>query len=121
MPTPRSATVIAIGTGILLGRVYPGLAAQMKPLSDGFITLIRSVVPLIVFASIALGIAKMSDMRRVGAVGLRALIYFEVVSTLALATGIVVGDLLQPGASLHIDPATLDTKAVTGYVEGRNH
>jgi len=110
--------LIAIGAGIVLGRADPGLAAQMKPLSDGFIALIRSVVPLIVFVSIALGIAKMSDMRRVGAVGLRALIYFEVVSTIALVIGLAVGNLFQPGAGLHIDPATLDTKAIAGYVEG---
>ena len=110
--------LIAIGAGILLGRVDPGLAAQMKPLSDGFITLIRSVVPLIVFVSIALGIAKMSDIRRVGAVGIRALIYFEVLSTIALLIGLAVGNFWQPGAGLHIDPATLDTKAIAGYVEG---
>jgi aerobic C4-dicarboxylate transport protein len=110
--------LIAIGAGILLGCVYPNLAAQMKPLSDGFITLIRSIVPVIVFVSIALGIAKMSDIRRVGAVGLRALIYFEIVSTIALVIGLAVGNLLQPGAGLHIDPATLDTKAIAGYVEG---
>jgi aerobic C4-dicarboxylate transport protein len=110
--------LIAISIGILLGSVYPNVAAQMKPFSDGFITLIRSVVPLIVFVSIALGVAKMSDIRRVGAVGLRALIYFEVVSTFALIIGLVVGNLFQPGAGLHIDPATLDTKAIAGYVEG---
>ena len=110
--------LIAIGAGIILGQTYPSLATQMKPLSDGFITLVRSVVPVIVFASIALGIAKMNDVRRVGAVGIRALVYFEVLSTLALLFGLVVGNLFQPGAGLHIDPATLDTKLLAGYVEG---
>lgn len=121
--TPRSPlrklyvqVLIAIGIGILLGHFYPSLAVDMKPLSDGFITLIRSVVPLIIFATVAAGIAKMGDMRRVGLVGLRALIYFEVVSTIALLVGLAVGNLLQPGAGLHIDPAHLDEKAITGYV-----
>jgi len=108
--------LIAIAAGILLGHFYPSLGAAMKPLSDGFITLVRAVVPLIVFATVAAGIAKMGDMRRVGIVGLRAIIYFEVVSTLALLVGLAVGNLLQPGAGLHIDPATLDEKAVAGYV-----
>jgi aerobic C4-dicarboxylate transport protein len=108
--------LIAIGVGILLGHFYPSLGADMKPLSDGFIMLIRAVVPLIIFATVTVGIAKMGDMRRVGVVGLRALIYFEVVSTLALIVGLVVGNLLQPGAGLHINPASLDEKAVAGYV-----
>jgi aerobic C4-dicarboxylate transport protein len=100
--------VIAIAIGLLLGVAYPGLAVDMKPLSDAFIILIRAVVPPIIFATVAVGIAKMGDMRRVGAVGLRALIYFEVVSTIALVVGLVVGNLWQPGAGLHINPASLD-------------
>jgi Na+/H+-dicarboxylate symporter len=108
--------LIAIGFGILLGHFYPSLGVDLKPLSDGFIMLIRAVVPLIIFATVAVGIAKMGDMRRVGIVGLRALIYFEIVSTLALLVGLAVGNLLQPGAGLHIDPASLDEKAVASYV-----
>src|ERR1700756_3677673 len=81
--------LIAIGVGILLGHFYPSLAVEMKPISDGFITLIRAVVPLIIFATGAVGIAKMGDMRRVGVVGLRSIIYFEIVSTLALFIGLV--------------------------------
>src|SRR5499427_8069565 len=108
--------LIAIAVGILLGHFYPSLAIEMKPLSDGFISLIRAVVPPIIFATVAVGIAKMGDMRRVGVVGLRAIIYFEVVSTLALLVGLVVGNLVQPGAGLHIDPTHLDDKAVAGYV-----
>jgi len=108
--------LIAIGLGILLGHFYPSLGVDLKPLSDGFIMLIRAVVPLIIFATVAVGIAKMGDMRRVGIVGLRALIYFEIVSTLALLVGLAVGNLLQPGAGLHIDPASLDEKAVASYV-----
>jgi aerobic C4-dicarboxylate transport protein len=108
--------LIAIAAGILLGAFYPSISVEMKPISDGFIMLIRSVVPLIIFATIAVGIGKMGDMRRVGIVGLRAIVYFEVVSTLALLVGLAVGNLLQPGAGLHIDPAHLDEKAVAGYV-----
>jgi aerobic C4-dicarboxylate transport protein len=125
-PTPRRPllrrlyvqVLIAIAAGILLGHFYPGLGVKMKPFSDGFITLVRAVVPPIIFATVAVGIAKMGDMRRVGIVGLRALIYFEVVSTLALFIGLAVGNLLQPGAGLHINPATLDDKAIAGYVAG---
>src|SRR3954453_5876188 len=108
--------LVAIAVGLLLGVVRPGVAVDMKPLSDAFITLIRAVVPPIIFATVAVGIAKMGDMRRVGAVGLRALIYFEVVSTIALIVGLVVGNLWQPGAGLHINPASLDDKAVANYV-----
>ena len=108
--------LLAIAAGILLGHFYPGLGAQMKPLSDGFIMLIRSVVPPIIFVTVAVGIAKMGDMRRVGVVGLRALIYFEIVSTLALLTGLGVGHLLQPGAGLHINPSSLNGQAVAGFV-----
>src|ERR1700736_3263781 len=108
--------LIAIALGILLGAVWPSLGADMKPLSDGFIMLIRAVVPPIIFATIAVGIAKMGDMRRVGTVGVRAIIYFEVVSTLALLIGLAVGNMVEPGAGLHIDPASLDEKAVAGYV-----
>jgi aerobic C4-dicarboxylate transport protein len=122
-PTHRSPlrklyvqVLIAIVAGILLGHFYPSLGVDMKPLSDGFITLIRAVVPVIIFATVAAGIAKMGDMRRVGIVGLRAIIYFEVVSTLALLVGLAVGNWLQPGVGLHIDPAHLDDKAVAGYV-----
>ncbi|HTV44032.1 MAG TPA: C4-dicarboxylate transporter DctA [Stellaceae bacterium] len=110
--------LIAIAVGILLGHFFPRLGVAMKPFSDGFIWLIRAVVPLIIFATVAAGIAKMGDMRRVGTVGVRAIIYFEVVSTLALFIGLGVGNLLRPGAGLHIDPASLSVHAVAGYVAG---
>ncbi len=110
--------LIAIVIGILLGHFYPHFAVMMKPFSDGFIMLIRAVVPLVIFATVAVGIAKMGDMRRVGVVGLRAIVYFEIVSTLALFIGLIVGNLLKPGAGLHINPATLDNKPIEGYVTG---
>ncbi|MBV9014334.1 MAG: C4-dicarboxylate transporter DctA [Alphaproteobacteria bacterium] len=108
--------LIAVALGILLGAAWPSLGADMKPLSDAFITLIRAVVPPIIFATVAVGIAKMGDMRRVGAVGVRAIIYFEVVSTFALVLGLIVGNLWQPGAGLHINSASLDDKVIAGYV-----
>src|SRR6516162_9560926 len=83
----------ASGGGFLLGHFYPSLGIEMKPISDGFIRLIRAVVPPIIFATVAVGIGKIGDMRRVGVVGLRAIIYFEVVSTLALLIGLAVGNL----------------------------
>jgi aerobic C4-dicarboxylate transport protein len=112
--------LIAIALGILLGVVYPSVAVDMKPFSDGFITLIRAVVPPIIFATVAVGIANMGNMRRVGAVGVRAIVYFEVVSTIALVVGLIVGNLWQPGAGLHIPPSSLDEKAVAGYVTSAN-
>ena len=108
--------LIAIVIGILVGEIWPTFAVDTKPIGDGFITLIRSVVPVIIFATVAVGIAKMGDIRRVGVVGLRALIYFEVVSTIALLVGLAVGNVLQPGAGLHINPASLDPKPVAGFV-----
>jgi aerobic C4-dicarboxylate transport protein len=108
--------LIGIALGILLGEVYPQLGIDLKPIGDGFITLIRAVVPVIIFSTVAVGIAKMGDIKRVGVVGLRAIIYFEVVSTIALLVGLGVGNLFQPGAGLHINPASFDQKAVASYV-----
>ncbi|HUZ75576.1 MAG TPA: C4-dicarboxylate transporter DctA [Stellaceae bacterium] len=110
--------LIAIALGVVLGHFYPHLGAAMKPLGFAFIHLIRAVVPPIIFLTVAVGIARMGDMRRVGVVGLKAIIYFEVVSTIALLVGVAVGNVLKPGAGMHIDPATLGTKSVAGYVTG---
>src|SRR6185437_12902376 len=87
-------------------------------LSDAFIKLIRAIVPVIIFATVVVGIAKMGDIRRVGVVGLKALVYFEVVSTIALLVGLVVGNVLRPGDGMHINPASFDDKAVATYVTG---
>lgn len=112
--------LIGIFLGIVIGELWPSFGVDLKPLGDGFITLIRAVVPVLIFATVAVGIAKMGDIRRVGVVGLRALIYFEVVSTIALFVGLIVGNVLQPGAGLHINPNSFDSaatqKAVAGYV-----
>jgi aerobic C4-dicarboxylate transport protein len=88
----------------------------MKPLGDGFIQLIKMMIAPVIFCTVVHGIASMSDLTKVGRVGLKALIYFEVVSTLALAIGLIVGEIAQPGAGFNIDPASLDPKAVATYV-----
>jgi Na+/H+-dicarboxylate symporter len=110
--------LIGIALGLVLGHVDPKLGIDMKPLSDAFISLIRAIVPVLIFATLVVGIAKMGDMRRVGVVGLKALIYFEVVSTIALLVGLVVGNVIRPGAGMNIDPASFNEKAVAGYVSG---
>jgi Na+/H+-dicarboxylate symporter len=110
--------LIAIVIGVLLGEFFPTIGIALRPLGDAFITLIRAVVPAIIFATVAGGIAKMGDMRRVGVVGLRAIVYFEVVSTIALLVGLAIGNLFPAGAGLHINPATLDAKPVASFVTG---
>jgi aerobic C4-dicarboxylate transport protein len=107
--------LIAIAIGIALGHFYPSVGVDVKPLSDAFISLIRAVVPVIIFVTIVVGIAKMGDMKRVGVVGLKAIIYFEVVTTIALLIGLAVGNVVQPGAGLNIDPHSFDEKAVAGF------
>ena len=105
----------AIAIGILLGVTYPDLAAQMKPLGDAFIKLIKMLIAPIIFCTVVHGIASMGDMRKVGRVGLKALVYFEVMTTVALIIGLIIVNLWRPGAGMNIDPATLDTKAIATY------
>ena len=88
--------LVAILTGVLLGHFFPGLGTKLKPLGDGFIKLIKMMIAPIIFTIVVVGIAKVSDMKEVGRVGLKAIIYFELVSTLALAIGLVVVDLVKP-------------------------
>jgi aerobic C4-dicarboxylate transport protein len=109
--------LIAIALGTVLGVADPGLAAQMKPLGDAFIKAIRMVIAPLIFATVVVGIARMGDMRRIAQVGVKALIYFEVVSTLALVIGLIVANVYRPGAGMNIDPATLDAKLVAGYAQ----
>src|SRR5215469_2694543 len=108
--------LIAIAIGILLGHSYPQTGVAMKPLGDAFIQLIKMMIAPIIFCTVVHGIASMSDLSKVGRVGLKALLYFEVVSTIALGIGLLVGELVQPGSGFNIDPATLDPKAVASYV-----
>ncbi|HEV2548432.1 MAG TPA: dicarboxylate/amino acid:cation symporter [Stellaceae bacterium] len=108
--------LIAIAVGILLGYFFPKTGTAMKPLGDGFIALIKMMIAPVIFCTVVHGIASMSDLTKVGRVGIKALLYFEVVSTLALAIGLIVGEIAQPGAGFNIDPASLDPKAVATYV-----
>jgi aerobic C4-dicarboxylate transport protein len=105
----------AIVFGVLLGYFYPQLGEQMKPLGDGFIKLIKMLIAPIIFCTVVHGIASMEDMKKVGRVGLKALIYFEGVTTLALLVGLVVVNVLQPGVGMNVDTKTLDTKSIQVY------
>jgi aerobic C4-dicarboxylate transport protein len=105
----------AIVLGVLLGYFYPQLGEQMKPLGDGFIKLIKMLIAPIIFCTVVHGIASMEDMKKVGRVGLKALIYFEVVTTLALIVGLVVVNVLQPGVGMNVDPTAIDTKSIQVY------
>src|SRR5436190_9488025 len=106
----------AIALGVLLGHFYPQLGEQMKPFGDAFIKTIKMIIAPIIFCTVVHGIASMQDMKKVGRVGLKALIYFEVLTTLALIVGLIVANTLQPGAGMNIDPSTIDTKAIQGCV-----
>jgi aerobic C4-dicarboxylate transport protein len=105
----------AIGAAIALGYLSPATAIAMKPLGDAFIRLITMIITLIIFCTVVTGIAGMDDMKKVGRVGGKALIYFEAVSTLALLIGLVVGNVLHPGRGFNVNVATLDAKAVADY------
>ena len=108
--------LIAIALGILIGHLYPNFGKELKPLGDGFIALIKMMIAPVIFCTVVHGIASMSDLKKVGRVGVKTLFYFEAVSTLALAIGLIVGEVVQPGSGFNIDPATLDPKAVATYV-----
>lgn len=105
----------AIAIAVVLGHFYPSFAAEMKPFGDGFIKLIKMIIALVIFCTVVSGIAGMQDMKKVGRVGGKALLYFEVVSTVALLIGMTVGNFIAPGAGFNADPATLDAKAVAQY------
>ncbi|MFL9880313.1 dicarboxylate/amino acid:cation symporter [Herbaspirillum rhizosphaerae] len=107
--------LVAIVIGVLLGHFYPSSGEAMKPLGDGFIKLIKMIIAPVIFCTVVLGIAGMEDMKKVGKTGGLALLYFEVVSTLALIVGLVLVNVLQPGAGMNIDPTTIDTKSITAY------
>ncbi|MDX3904719.1 MAG: dicarboxylate/amino acid:cation symporter [Pigmentiphaga sp.] len=107
--------LFAIAVGILLGHFYPQLGEAMKPLGDAFIKLVKMIIAPVIFLTVATGIAGMRDLQKVGRVVGKAMIYFLTFSTLALVIGMVVANVVQPGTGLHIDPATLDSKAVATY------
>src|SRR4051812_45287058 len=105
--------LVAIALGVALGYFYPELGARMKPLGDGFIKLIKMMIAPIIFSTVVVGIAKMGDMKEVGRVGIKALFYFEVITTLALVIGLVVVNVVRPGAGMSINITTLNTKELT--------
>ncbi|MGF9693946.1 MULTISPECIES: dicarboxylate/amino acid:cation symporter [unclassified Rhizobium] len=107
--------LVAITAGIVLGHFYPEFGASLKPLGDAFIRLVKMIIAPVIFLTVATGIAGMSDLKKVGRVAGKAMIYFLTFSTLALAVGMLIANVLQPGSGMHIDPASLDAKAVATY------
>lgn len=107
--------LFAITVGILLGHYYPSFAQEMKPLGDAFIKLVKMIIAPVIFLTVVTGIAGMRDMGKVGRVAGKAMLYFVTFSTLALIVGMIVANVIRPGAGLNIDPASLDPKAVAGY------
>ncbi|BEP43231.1 dicarboxylate/amino acid:cation symporter [Variovorax sp. V15] len=107
--------ITAVIIGVLLGHFYPAAGEAMKPLGDGFIKLIKMIIAPIIFCTVVVGIAGMEDMKKVGKTGGLALLYFEVVSTIALIVGLVLVNVLKPGGGMNIDPSTLDTKGIAAY------
>lgn len=107
--------LIGIALGVTLGALDPALGAAMKPIADAFIKIIKMLIAPIIFVTVVLGIAKMGDLGAIGRVGLKALIYFEAVTTLALVIGLMVVNVVEPGVGINADPATLDTSAVEQY------
>jgi aerobic C4-dicarboxylate transport protein len=107
----------AIVLGVILGHYSPGLGEQMKPLGDTFIKLIKMLIAPIIFCTVVSGIASMQDLKRIGRIGFKSLVYFEVLTTVALVIGLIGVNLLKPGVGMHIDPATLDASAIAGYTK----
>ncbi|OQR31844.1 C4-dicarboxylate transporter DctA [Pseudomonas sp. Bc-h] len=107
----------AIVLGIVLGHFSPALGEQMKPLGDTFIKLIKMLIAPIIFCTVVSGIASMQSLKRIGRIGFKSLVYFEVLTTIALVIGLIGVNLLKPGAGMHIDPATLDSSAIAGYAK----
>ncbi|MDD0809243.1 dicarboxylate/amino acid:cation symporter [Curvibacter sp. RS43] len=107
--------LVAVTLGVLLGHFQPSLGADLKPLGDGFIKLIKMIIAPIIFCTVVVGIAGMEDMKKVGKTGGLALLYFEIVSTLALIVGLLIVNLVQPGSGMHVDPNTLDSKSIAAY------
>jgi aerobic C4-dicarboxylate transport protein len=103
--------MVAIVAGVLVGRLAPDFGAGLKPLADGFLKLIKTLIAPIIFGTVVIGIAHVGDLRPVGRIGVEALIYFEPVTTFALLFGLAVGNLVQPGSGFDIDPQTLATGA----------
>ncbi len=113
--------LVAIVLGAVLGYTFPATGAAMKPLGDMFIAAIKMLIGPIIFCTVVHGIAGMDDMKKVGRVGLKAIVYFEAMTTAALVIGLVIANVLRPGAGMHVDPATLDAKSVQHYITAAQH
>lgn len=113
--------LIAIALGVLIGHVWPQIGIDLKPLGDGFIKLIKMIIGPIIFCTVVSGITSMHDVKQVGRVGGKALLYFEIVSTIALLIGILAAHLLHPGVGFNIDVKTLDSSAIAGFVGQAQH
>ncbi|MDM0116046.1 dicarboxylate/amino acid:cation symporter [Variovorax sp. J22R133] len=109
--------LIAVLIGIVLGHFYPRLGEAMKPLGDNFLKLVKLVIAPLIFCTVVHGIASMRDIKAVGRVGVKALIYFEVMTTIALAVGLIAVNLLKPGVGMHVDPHTIDVSAISAYTK----
>ena len=109
--------LIGIVLGVAVGALWPEFGAGLKPLGDAFIKLIKMVIAPVIFCTVALGIAQMDDMKKFGRIGGKALIYFEVVSSLALLIGLIVGEVFRPGAGFNIDPRALDPSVADAYAK----
>ena len=109
--------LLALVVGVVVGLLAPQFAVKLKPLGDAFIKLIKMIIPVLVFCVVVHGIAGAGDLKRVGRVGVKALVYFELVTTVALALGLVLAFVFQPGAGMNVDPKTLDAKAMGAYAE----
>ena len=107
--------LVAVTAGVLLGHFYPQISVDMRPLGDAFIKLIKMVIAPIIFCTVVVGIAGMEDMKKIGKTGGLALIYFEVVSLIALIMGLLMVNLIQPGTGMHADPTTLDAEGIAAY------
>jgi aerobic C4-dicarboxylate transport protein len=109
--------LLALGVGVLIGFFWPGTGIQLKPLGDGFIKLIKMIIPLLVFCVVVHGIAGAGDLKRVGRVGVKSLIYFELVTSVALGLGLLLAFVFQPGAGMNVDPRNLDAAAMSAYAD----
>ena len=113
--------IVGIVLGALTGIFFPHFGAALKPLADGFVKLIRMLIAPIIFLTVVSGIAGVGDLRKLGRIGLKALLYFEVVTTFALLIGLGVATLVKPGAGMNVDPHTLDTKSIAQYTGDSAH
>lgn len=107
--------LIAVIAGVLLGHFYPSLAVDMQPLGEGFVKLVKMMIAPIIFITVVVGIGKLTDRAAVGRIGLKAIVYFEILTTVAMLIGLIVGHLVRPGDGLHIDPHSLDAGAIATY------